>query len=327
MDSQQVMQTIMSQAIDRQSSDIYFLPGDEEYAVNFSVGGCDVHYQKLNSKIAMECINYLKFQAHMHISEHRRPQLGAWQYQFGDQTVSCRLSSVGDFRGKESLVIRLIYEIRQLSTQRYFVKDQWSQIKDCCRQRGLVVFSGPTGSGKTTSMYQLIRHYTDQQVLSIEDPIEIFCPDILQLQVNDKAGMSYQELIKVALRHHPDILIIGEIRDLETAKIAIQAALSGHLVMTTVHAASCWGVVARLRNLGVSVADLEQTLQLVNYQRLIPTTQRKNKILFDQLNFYNQKLSITSKNWGMSPQWDKHLQKILQRRQITLQDYERYRYG
>lgn len=327
MDSQQVMLDIMKQAIQRQSSDIYFLPTDEKYTVSFNVSGYDIYYQELDSELAMECINYLKFQAHMNISEHRRPQLGAWQHQFENQRISCRLSSVGDFRGKESLVIRLIYEIHQLSSQRYFVCEQWNRIKNSCRQRGLVVFSGPTGSGKTTSMYQLARHFTDQQILSIEDPTEIFYPDILQLQVNNKAGMSYQELIKVALRHHPDILIIGEIRDYETAKIAIQASLSGHLVMTTVHAANCWGVVSRLRNLGISIADLEQTLQLVNYQRLIPTVNQDAKILFDQLDFRNQKLSLNLNGQGMTTQWDHHLQEILQRGEITSQDYERYCYG
>lgn len=321
------MQDIMEQAIHRQSSDVYFLPNGDEYAINFSIDGCDVHYQNINSKIAMECINYLKFQAHMNISEHRRPQLGAWYYQSTDQRVSCRLSSVGDFRGRESLVVRLIYEMRQLPSQRYFFQNQWNKVKDYCRQRGLMVFSGPTGSGKTTSMYQLTRHFTDHQILSIEDPIEIFYPDILQLQVNDKAGMSYQELIKVALRHHPDILIIGEIRDYDTAKIAVQAALSGHLVMTTVHAANCWGVVSRLHNLGVSLTDLEQTLQLVNYQRLIPTIQGKNKVLFDQLDFRSHKLSMDVNHYGMTSQWDRHLQEILRRGKITLQSYERYLYG
>ena len=327
MESQQTVIEILENAIHRRSSDIYFLPHRDGYLINFNVDGLDVCYQKLKPAVALECINYLKFQAHMNISEHRRPQLGAWRYSTKQRAVDCRLSSVGDFQGRESLVIRLIYAIAQLTNQRYFIPEQWQIIKTACRRRGLVIFSGPTGSGKTTSMYKLAEQFGDQQILSIEDPIEIFYPDILQLQVNEKAGMAYQDLIKVALRHHPNILIIGEIRDQETAKIAIQAALSGHLVLSTVHAANCFGVVSRLCNLGISLTDLEQTLQLVNYQRLIATTDHETKVLFDQTDLRNIQLETLLEQRGMTPEWKHNLKEIYHRQEITHQDYERYLYG
>ena len=327
MESQQIVLKVLNDAIQRHASDIYFLPHRDGYLINFNVDGLDIRYQKLKTTVALECINYLKFQAHMNISEHRRPQLGAWRYSSQRTVVDCRLSSVGDFQGSESLVVRLIYAIAQLTHQRYFVPDQWQVIKTACRRRGLVIFSGPTGSGKTTSMYKLAEQFGDQQILSIEDPIEIFYPDILQLQVNEKAGMAYQDLVKVALRHHPNILIIGEIRDQETAKIAIQAALSGHLVLSTVHAANCYGVVSRLCNLEISLTDLEQTLQLINYQRLIPTTSHETKVLFDQLDLRKNDPYEILEQRGMTPEWKQNLKEIYQRQEITHQDYERYLYG
>lgn len=327
MESQQTVLDILEDAVQRHASDVYFLPHGNGYLINFNVDGLDICYQKLKTAVALECINYLKFQAHMNISEHRRPQLGAWRYSSKHEMVDCRLSSVGDFQGCESLVVRLIYAIAHLTDQRYFFPGQWQIIKTACRRRGLIVFSGPTGSGKTTSMYKVIEHFGDQQILSIEDPIEIFFPDILQLQVNEKAGMAYQELIKVALRHHPNILIIGEIRDQETAKAAIQAALSGHLVLSTVHAANCFGVVSRLCNLGISLVDLEQTLQLVNYQRLIPTTDHETKVLFDQTDLRDVQLTTLLEQRGMTPEWKQNLKEIYHRQEITQQDYERYLYG
>ena len=115
MESQQIVLKVLNDAIQRHASDIYFLPHRDGYLINFNVDGLDVRYQKLKTTVALECINYLKFQAHMNISEHRRPQLGAWRYSSQRTVVGCRLSSVGDFRGSESLVVRLIYAIAQLT--------------------------------------------------------------------------------------------------------------------------------------------------------------------------------------------------------------------
>lgn len=327
MQCQKLVFDIFEKAIQKGSSDIYFLPKNKIYTVNFSIDGIDVHFDEIDAKVANECINYLKFQANMNINERRRPQMGAWQFDFENQKINCRMSSVGDFLGRESLVIRLIYPIDYLSNQRYFFVKQWQKIKENCQHRGLIIFSGPTGSGKTTSMYKLAQRFADQQILSIEDPVEIFSTEILQLQVNEQAGMAYKELMKVALRHHPQILIIGEIRDQETAKIAIQAALSGHLVLSTVHAANCYGVLARLNNLGISITDLEQTLQMINYQRLIPTINHGVKVLFDQLDLGKRQLGSLIDKKGMTVEWSRNLDSLLQQKEIKNKDYQRYLYG
>ena len=138
------------------------------------------------------------------------------------------------------------------------------------RQRGLYLFAGPVGSGKTTLMHELAKSlFKGQQVMSIEDPVEIKQEEMLQLQLNEAIGLSYENLIKLSLRHRPDLLIIGEIRDSETARAVVRASLTGATVFSTIHAKSVRGVYERLLELGVSEDELAVVLQGVCYQRLI----------------------------------------------------------
>ena len=239
---QSELRTILAKAIKQRASDIYFLPKDDYFSVGFSLAGKYCFQSKLPLVVGQQCLNYLKFKADMSLSEQRRPQLGAWVYKWQGEVIFCRLSTVVDFLNRESLMIRLIYDgVKQ--QQGYFFSDQWELVRTACQKRGMIIFAGPMGSGKTSAMYYFARQLQDKQVLCIEDPIEIYEPDFLQLQVNDKALMGYADLLKVALRHHPDVFIIGEVRDEGTAQAVVRAALSGHLILTTVHARSALGVV------------------------------------------------------------------------------------
>ena len=318
---------ILDAAISSKSSDIYFLPYKGGYEIKFFASGKYYLYIHLSFEEADKCINYFKFKANMNISEKRRPQLGAWRYAVDSKVVNCRFSSVGNFMLKESLVIRLIYQIDDLEKQRYFIPSQWKKIEKTCLKRGLILFSGPTGSGKTTSMYELIKKYSEKQILCIEDPVEIFQPNVLQLQVNEDAGITYEHLAKVALRHHPEILVIGEIRDCFTAKIVIQAALSGHLVLSTVHASDANGVVARLLNLGVNEVDLSQTLKMVNYQRLISDTNNEIKVLFDQIDFDETTLEECLNQKNISKEWQSNLEKFKEESKISTETFQKYYWG
>lgn len=213
-------------------------------------------------------ISHFKFVAGMDVGEKRRSQLGSCDYTFAeDEQISLRLSSVGDYRGRESLVIRLLY-YGQKSLHYWF--DGLEEALSVVNGRGLYLFSGPVGSGKTTLMYQLVQEkFPDKQIITIEDPVEIQQDNMLQLQLNDEIGMTYDELIKLSLRHRPDILIIGEIRDSDTAHAVIRASLTGAVVFSTIHAKSISGVYARLLELGISQQELENSLHAVVYQRLI----------------------------------------------------------
>lgn len=259
----------LQKAISLRASDMFFLPKDKQYEFSCRLASKIVVLEKIDQAAGIEIINYLKYQAQMDITEHRRPQVGSWEYLFNENNYYLRLSSLGDFLDLESVVIRIIY---QLSESNYFFKNQLTKIQNLAINRGLIITSGPTGSGKTTTMYELARKISQQKlVMTIEDPVEIKEASFLQTQVNLEAEISYETLLKAALRHRPDILIIGEIRDQITAKLAVNAALSGHLVLATVHAKSSLQTIARLAGLGIKQHELANCLTAVTYQRLIPS--------------------------------------------------------
>jgi len=205
--------------------------------------------------------------AGMKVGEKRRSQLGSCDYEYDQKMASLRLSTVGDYRGHESLVIRLLHDEEQ---ELHFWFQDIGELGKQYRQRGLYLFAGPVGSGKTTLMHELAKSlFKGQQVMSIEDPVEIKQEEVLQLQLNEAIGMTYDSLIKLSLRHRPDLLMIGEIRDQETARAVVRASLTGVTVFSTIHAKSIPGVYERLLELGVSEEELKIVLQGVCYQRLI----------------------------------------------------------
>lgn len=257
-------------------------------------------FSHLRQEQGEQLILYFKYLADMDVSEKRRIQVGASQvrqYQQGQAKV--RVSSVGDYRNRESLVIRFLHD-DQNHAYYYFFPKQLVQIKQELGRTGLFLFSGPTGSGKTTTMYRLAKKFIaeGQQVITIEDPVELSEGQFLQLQVNMKIQQSYEELVKLCLRHRPDILIVGEIRDKETARAVVRGALTGHTIFTTIHGMDKTGIIARLEELGVAKVDIEQCLAGVIYQKLLPlckneseeqaTASSQHAILFDSI-FYPQK--------------------------------------
>lgn len=270
----------MDELVKRRVSDVYLIPQDDHYRLLTLNKGRLTPVDILSQKTAAQIITYFKYHADMAVSEHRRPQAGALRDE--KRKIDIRISTVGDFRGRETLVIRLIYPLGE--DYQLLFPQQWEQLIAMTKGRGLILFSGPMGSGKTTTMYRLATQFSSREVvLSIEDPVEIYQSDFIQLQVNDLAGMSYQELLRLGLRQRPGIFIIGEIRDAATAKITVQAALSGHLVLATVHAQSAAGVIVRLRQLDIPQDQLQQALSGICYQRLIKTNSGELAVLMDQL--------------------------------------------
>ena len=183
-----------------------------------------------NSGIGLVLLTHFKFLAGMNTGERRRVQLGACWYELeGSSAKRLRLSTVGDFEGNESLVIRLLHDQKQ--ELEFWFDDK---LQDFRCKRGLYLFAGPVGSGKTSLMFDLAhRHFSNAQVITIEEPVELIESDFIQLQVNDVIGNSYDELIKLSLRHRPDLLIVGEIRDQQTARAVLRASLTGYTVFST----------------------------------------------------------------------------------------------
>lgn len=264
---QEIAKKLIRMGKKEEAQDLYFIPRKEEYQVFMRVGDERRFVQSFPFEEMTAIISHFKFVAGMNVGEKRRSQLGSCDYPLENGVVSIRLSTVGDYRGYESLVIRLLHdEERELR----FWFDQLPDLKKKLAGRGLYLFAGPVGSGKTTLMHALAQErFADQQVMSIEDPVEIKQDNMLQLQLNDQIGMTYDNLIKLSLRHRPDLLIIGEIRDRETARAVVRASLTGVTVFSTIHAKSVRGVYERLLELGVSEEELKIVLKGICYQRLI----------------------------------------------------------
>ena len=211
----------------------------------------------------------------MDVGEKRKPQSGAAHLMVDDHAIELRFSTITNVLLLESLVIRVIRQQakNQPTIRTYFPEDILLLTSLIRRKSGLILFSGPVGSGKTTTIYQLLRARMAEetlQIITMEDPVEIYEEKFLQTEVNEMAGISYDVLIKSSLRHHPDVLMIGEIRDEETARMSIRGALTGHLMIATIHAKDALGVIARLQELKVTNEQLKQTLIGVVSQRLVP---------------------------------------------------------
>lgn len=323
MEISQQVNGLLNEAIKTQASDLYFLPEGDEYLVKIRNANEIVVWDKIGYLQARRMMNYCKYIADMALSEQRRPQIGSMDWHFGDNQYFLRLSSVGNFTGLESLVIRIIYRLDDVHAA-FFDEKQVQLISEMSRKRGLIVFSGPTGSGKTTTIYNLVNQMvSDQFVMTIEDPIEIREPRFLQLQVNHDAGMDYTDLIKVGLRHRPDVFIVGEIRDAMTAEAAIKAALSGHLVYTTVHAQDPVGVIDRLKQLGISDEFIAQALTGVAYQRLIPTTDGKQRAML-MGHGYSELVNMNTYDWG---EWQDGLKTAVKAKLVTPETAQRFEFG
>ena len=269
------MRKLIQVAVQGNVSDIHLLPQEEVYIIFFRISGKLQTYSEVELDFGRRLISYFKYQANMDVGEKRHPQSGSTSLALDQFVVELRLSTISNIHQEESLVIRLLVQSSPsyFNLGTLFPKQLQVLEKLIQRKSGLILFSGPVGSGKTSTIYQLLRHRMAKeaiQVITMEDPVEIYEPRFLQTEVNNRAGIGYDDLIKAALRHHPDILMIGEIRDEETARMVIRGALTGHLMIATIHAKNCLGVLGRLEELQVSQQQLQETLIGVISQRLVP---------------------------------------------------------
>ncbi|CAH1856494.1 competence type IV pilus ATPase ComGA [Convivina intestini] len=303
--------SILKEVMQLRASDLYLLPYQSKYQLKCHSQGRSHLLRQLSLEEAHQFIATIKYRSEMNISESRRPQLGRFTF----ENIWIRVSTVGDFLDRETLVLRFIYD--QQGGLNWLLSDQFETLKVGLPDAGLFVIAGPTGSGKTTTLYELLRQFQKERlILTIEDPVEIYEPNFVQLQVNEAAGIGYQELIKVALRHRPEILLVGEIRDQATAKAALQAALSGHLVLSTIHALSAQDVRLRLLELGVDAGQLDVALQGTIYQRLLPAVDQKIAALAEFWFKQDQQLSNT---------WEEGLYAALQAKKITSATYQQFK--
>lgn len=260
---------VLAQALAYQATDVHF---------DFGADQCRILARGLNGLAAIPAkpedqrlFNYLAYQARLDPADPR-PQSGSFRGYCAGRFCDFRFA-VMPLRQGRSGVLRILNALAQVSAdQLTHDREVIGTFRRWLRRRsGLVLFTGLTGSGKTTTLYSLLKELPDKEIYSLEDPVEILQPPMIQINVNDRTGLTYDEGIRQILRHHPDILMIGEIRDAETARMTVRAALTGCLVVSTLHARSLPTAVNRLLELGVDRLELADCLSGLSHQRLMPS--------------------------------------------------------
>ena len=273
---------LLENAYKLQASDIHLEPQEKYLQIRYRIDGKLILIYKASNKISNFLISYLKLISNLDIAEKRLPQDG--KFIFSAQNIDIRISTIPVLFG-EKVVLRLLGNKENLLNlnQMGFSKMNLKYFKDMISaSSGLIVITGPVNSGKSTLLYASLNYLNrlDTNIITIEDPVELNLDGINQMQVNQKAGMDFAVALRASLRQDPDIVMIGEIRDEVVAKQAITTALTGHLVLTTLHTKNALGVPARLIDLGVSPVMLSIALLGMTSQRLVRKICPKCKISY-----------------------------------------------
>ncbi len=267
-------EALVADALDRRASDILVDPkGESAYTIRLRVDGLLRPTEELNADICGAIVNSIKAVSGMDIAERRRPQDGAFLARRGDATYSFRVASAGALNG-EKLSIRVLNKDAGTTTlDSLGVSSKQQAIIDTIMHKpsGMILICGPTGSGKTTTMYAMLNAIDrfERNVITVEDPIEAVLPETSQIEINRRADITFAKTLRSILRQDPDVICIGEIRDEETAEIALRASQTGHLVLATLHCDSNATALVRLLDLGISPLLLSSGLSLVMSQRLL----------------------------------------------------------
>ncbi|MCM3637416.1 Flp pilus assembly complex ATPase component TadA [Sporosarcina luteola] len=268
---------LLERAIANEATDIHLVPLQDRYDICFKKNSKLERSGTFPPQLAARMISFYKFLSSLDISDKRKPQSGSFHKKMHDENFSFRVSTIPSIQMKESVVIRIQRHDQIVPLDKLCIEPVWEmKLRRAAEERqGLVLLTGPTGSGKTTTIYSLTAHCVNQlerHVISLEDPVENNHSHLLQIQVNERSGMTYAAGLKAILRHSPDVIMIGEIRDSETAKTAVAAALTGHLVLTTVHSKDPEGCFYRMMDFGITPEELRQTVVCISAQRLIRKT-------------------------------------------------------
>jgi len=264
---------LVNDAVHRRASDIHLLPTENSVSVRYRIDGQMSNRLFMPKNLWRVLLSRLKVLSALDVTEHRRPQEGAFEICVHGRPQPVR-SAFMPHAKSEKVTLRLLRSADSLPTlsEILVLPAQHRALLNLLEKRhGLIVVAGATGSGKTTTLYGCLMHWLAQglNLITLEDPIEVPLPGICQSEINSSIGYSFSEGLKAALRHDPDGLLVGEIRDADTCALAIRSALSGHPVLASVHANNASGVFQRLIGLGATVTDLQQSVSTVIVQRLV----------------------------------------------------------
>ena len=280
-----IVDTLLEYAIYENASDIHIEPTEKEILVRYRIDGILRDVMTLPKSAQAGIVARIKILANLKLDEHRLPQDGRFKIQNENYKVAFRVSIMPVFDG-EKIVMRLLNESNQILTleQLGFQKRSFELVKTNIKKpHGMILVTGPTGSGKTTTLYTILNilNTPEVNIATVEDPVEYRMPRINQSQINPKVGFTFASGLRALLRQDPDIIMVGEIRDLETAEIAIHAAMTGHLVLSTLHTNDAVSTLPRLQDMGIASFLIASTTNLIIAQRLV------RKICTDCIYSYN----------------------------------------
>ena len=293
---------VLMQAVQDRASDIHFEPFEDEFKIRYRVDGALYEMAPPPKHLATPVTSRLKIMANLNISEKRLPQDGRISTVIAGKQVDLRLSTLPTAFG-ESVVLRVLdrgavqLELKTLGLP----KDGYDFIVETINQpNGIFTVTGPTGCGKTTTLYSCLRHINqiDTKLLTVEDPVEFDIEGIMQVQVNESAGMTFGKALRAFLRQDPDIIMLGEIRDLETAQIDVQTSLTDHLVLSTLHTNDASGAVTRMVDMGVEPFLISSTLLAVLAQRLVRRICTNCRTPFEPSESQLQNLNLSAHDIG-----------------------------
>ncbi len=265
--------TVIAKAIEARASDIHFEPFEKEFKIRYRVDGALYEMAPPPKRLALPVISRIKVMSGLNIAERRIPQDGRIQTTMASRQVDLRVSTLPTQYG-ESVVLRVLdrsvvnLDLDALGMPEYILHYVRETVK---KPHGIFIVTGPTGSGKTTTLYSCIREINtiDTKILTAEDPVEYELEGIQQVQINEGIGLNFARVLRAFLRQDPNKILVGETRDLETAQIAIQASLTGHLVLSSLHTNDAPGAITRLIDMGIEPFRISATLEGVLGQRLI----------------------------------------------------------
>jgi len=264
---------IVSDAIEQDASDIHIEPKEKVVTIRFRIDGVLRNFLEVPKSVHSSLISRIKIISNLDIAETRKPQDGKAKIFVDDRDIDLRISILPTSFG-EKVVVRILDKRKaSVSFEKMGIRGKNKDLIEQCFgfKQGMVLVTGPTGSGKSTTLYAALNRIrsTTNNILTIEDPIEYMMDGINQVQVNEKAGVTFATALRSFLRQDPDVILVGEIRDSETAEIAVQAALTGHLVLSTLHTNDTFATITRLMDMGVDVYKISESLQAIIAQRLV----------------------------------------------------------
>ena len=271
---------ILRLALKYNATDIHFNMKFTDVEIFMRIDGIP---KKVKAKIGDDkLIRYLQYLANLDIGNLTKPQTGQFEMEVDDTILSLRFAVVNTYN-LTSAVLRILNSSLRIDADSLSGKKNQNEFfKELLRkENGLILFAGPTGSGKTTTLYTLLKSVKDEVIYTIEDPIEVYNDDFVQLQINEKIGFDYENDIKQIMRHDPDIIMIGEIRDDKAARMAVRAANTGHLVVSTIHASSAASAISRMTDLGVNESHLYEMLLCIVYQRMIIDRKSEKRVIYE----------------------------------------------